>query len=168
MLEKHAERLDHAQPMLESTRSVGDSVLHNALRLKRFVIEVLKAVAKCWAFFKDVHFSWFVIIPFLSQLAPFGKVSALLLWGLFFLPILIVITFRTLDSMFGLSNMDSGPQAWIASSLSRAVPSAPNNVPARLHERPGSYAALQSRTVTVSPRRHHATRPLRSRRPGLW
>jgi len=170
MLKKYALRLQHAQPMLDSTRAVGDSVVHNALRVKRFIIEVLKAIAKCWAFFKDVHFSWFVIIPVLSSLSPFGEVSALLLWGLFFLPILIVITFRTLDSIFDLSGTDGGSQPWYASAgHGSAQPFAGiSGSGARYRQRSTGYMPLQSRTMTVSPRRHRALRPMRSRRPGLW
>jgi hypothetical protein len=165
MFKTLVKRLYPSQPMIDSTRAVGDSVVLNALRLKHLIVEALKAIAKCWAFFKDVHFSWFVIIPFLSQLAPFGEVSALLLWGLGFLPILIIITFRTLDSMFGLGSMDSSPQAWLSSRLSSAEPSIASNVPGRLHHR--SYTPL-TRTMMMPTRRHHTARPLRSRRSGLW
>jgi hypothetical protein len=165
MFKTFVKRLYPSQPMIDSTRAVGDSVVLNALRLKRFVVEVLKAIAKCWAFFKDVHFSWFVIIPFLSQLAPFGEVSALLLWGLGFLPILIIITFRTLDSMFGLGSTESSPQAWLSSTLSSAEPSTTSSVPGRLHHR--AYTPV-SRTLMMATRRHHSARALRSRRSGLW
>jgi hypothetical protein len=167
MLEKclkvlHQRVLHHAQPMIEPTKAVGDSVVYNALRLKRLIVEVLKAVAKCWAFFKDVHFSWYVIIPVMSSLSPFGEVSALLLWVLLFLPLLVVITFRTLDSIFDLSGSDAGASqpAGRADALTGSLPIRA----AGSREGSAGHAPLQSHTITVSPRAHH---PRSSRTPAM-
>jgi hypothetical protein len=160
MLEKYTSRLDPRQPMLDSTRAVGDSVVQNALRLKRLVIEVLKTIAKCWAFFKDVHFSVYVIIPVISSFTSLDQTASMLLWGLFFLPILLIITFTALDSLFDLGMMETRP-----SPTQRPGPIFAS--PFRTRRAPASSLFFSS-NVSTPPRRHRALRSIRARRPGSW
>ena len=157
--------------MLDSTRAVGDFTVQNAMRLKRLVVEVLKATAKCWAFFKDVHFSFYVIIPVISSFTSLGQTESLLLWGLFFLPILIVITFMALDSIFDFSSVQAWPDALRPHSSRREEPPSIIGSPSgatRARARSHGYAPMQSRIHASPARRHRALRPLRSRRPGFW
>jgi hypothetical protein len=160
MLEKISSRLDPRQPMLDSTRAVGDSVVLNALRLKRIAVEILKTIAKCWAFFKDVHFSIYVIIPVISSFTSLDRTASSLLWALFFLPILIVITFAALDSIFDLGVMDTRPNTTRrAPPLFSATPRA---------RRMPTFGPMFNRNLPTPTRRHRALRPIRSRRRGDW
>jgi hypothetical protein len=171
MLKKSISRLNPTQPMLDSTRAVGGSVVHQALRIKRLIVDVLKAIAKCWSFFKDIHFSFYTIIPIISSFTSLGKTESLALWGLFFLPILVVITFRTLDSMFDLRPPESWPSALQPNSARREEPPSIIASPAgatKYRARAHGFAPLQSRMNLTPQRRHRALRPLRSRRPGSF
>lgn len=171
MLEKIIARLNPKQPMLDSSRAVGDSVVYSAIRIKCFIVALLKTTAKCWAFFKDVHFSFYVIIPVISSFTSLGKFESLILWGLFFLPILVIITFWALDSMFDLRTMDSVPQAFRPSSSRREEPPSIIASPAgatKYRARSAGFSPLQSRMHQTPARRHRALRPLRSRKPGYW
>lgn len=147
--------------MLDSTRAVGDFAFDNAMRVKRIVVEVLKAIAKCWAFFKDIHFSVYVIIPVISSFTSLDQTATLLLWALFFLPILAVITFTALDSIFAFGVPDGKQNAAsrTASHLS-AFTAKPG--------REATFGPMQSRRLATPARRHRALRPVRSRRPGYW
>jgi hypothetical protein len=169
MIEEFTSRLGHAQPMLDSTKAVGEFAFDNALRAKRAIVALLKAVAKCWAFFKDIHFSFFTIVPVISSFTSLTLFESLLLWGMCFFPVLTVITFWALDSLFDSSIKKSIPQAFRTlspseESLSIVAPSGVTRI--RAHSR--GYTPMLNRMHGTPARRHHALRPIRNRRPGYW
>ncbi len=90
------------QPAVDLTFAVGHHVYQKSLYLKKLAVEILKAVAKCWAFFKDIYFCWYVIIPIMASMPAMDERLAFTIWLLLFLPVLVVITFVTLDSIFDL------------------------------------------------------------------
>ena len=49
--------------LLRSARTVSKSVSHSLLRGRGAAERVSKTIGKFWAFFKDIHFSLFVLIP---------------------------------------------------------------------------------------------------------
>jgi hypothetical protein len=170
MFEKYTSRLSHAQPMLDSTRAVGDFAVDNAIRLKRLVVAVLKTIAKCWAFFKDIHFSFFTIAPIISSFTSLSFIESVLLWGICFFPILTVITFWALDSMFDMNSMDSVQRAFGSSTTRREEPLSfvtPSGG-TKLRARSTGYTPMLSRMHGTPARRHRALRPIRNRRPNTW
>ena len=171
MLKESLSRFNPTQPMLDSTRAVGDTVVHQAPLVKRFIVQILKAVAKCWSFFKDIHFSFYTIIPIISSFTSLSPTESLALWGLFFLPILVIITFRTLDSMFDLRPPESWPGTLQPSSARREEPPSIIASPAgatKYRARAQGFTPLQSRLHLTPQRRHRALKPLRSGRPGSF
>lgn len=171
MKENYLSNWSHAQPMLDSAQAVGDSVVHNAMRVKRMVVALLKTIAKCWAFFKDIHFSFFTIVPVISHFTSLTLFQSLILWGICFFPILIVITFWAVDSLFDLRTSDSLPQTLRSPGARREEPPSIIASPAgatkyRAHST--GFTPLQSRMHMTPARRHRALRPLRSRKPGFW
>lgn len=167
MLDKYIDTRAYTQPMLDSTRVVGDHVVYHAVRFKRLVVEVLKATAKCWSFFKDIHFSWYVIIPVTSSITSLNGTVTLILWCLLFLPVLIVITFTALDSLFDLPSLRES-----SAILTRGLSPLPNektslgmgasSIPAYAHSK---RREQDESLLREPPRRHHFPRHMmRSRR----
>ncbi len=93
---------DLAQPLIDSTLAAGNGLFRTTLELKRLIEEALKAIAKCWAFLKDLDFSWYVIIPIISEIVGIDRALAFFLWSALFLPVLVVITFLAPDTVTDL------------------------------------------------------------------
>jgi len=169
MVKKHISSPQRIR-LLHSASVVSNWVAHHVLRGRAVIVEALKTIAKFWAFFKDIHFSWFVMIPLTSSVTSLGKEATLLLWILFFLPILVVTTFTALDSLFDrLGSDDTTKQRQqagrnssesFAGLFERATTPRPRSIGA---------TALHSQLMPGQQlRRHSMRRPIRSRRPGIW
>ncbi len=170
MLNRLAKQLIHARLMLDPARAVRYSIAVNLLQLGRLVFVVSRAIARWWSFCKDIHFSWYVIIPVISSISPLDGASALVIWGLFFLPILVVITFNVLGSVFDLSGTNAGPQERTPNGWNnQAPPRYAGLTGSRGTSRPRAtgYAAMYTSMPAAGPRRPSLRQP-RSRRPGLW
>lgn len=164
MLNKLFSRLNPAQPVIHSTLAAGEHVWDQTLVVKRLVFKALRAIAKCWSFLKDIHFSWYVMIPVMSSMPAIDDTLAMVLWSLLFLPLLIVITFMALDSVFDLRNgpETAGQPARRAQSrtagLARGAP----------YRRPAAAVmAMHSSSIVPVARRHGSLRAARGRMPGL-
>lgn len=166
LITRLARRLNPTQLVVDSTLAAGEHVWDQTLVVKRLVFKALRGIAKCWSFFKDIHFSWYVIIPGISSMPALDNTLALALWSLIFLPLLIVITFMALDSVFDLR---SGPET---AAAARPAPGAQSRAagPARgaPYRRPAAAVmAMHSSSIVPVARRHGRLRPARGRMPGL-
>ena len=157
MLKHYAERLKDIIPMPGLIGAVAASAVQTTLQLNRLVFVTLRAVTKCWSVLKDIHFSWYVIIPVLSSISPLGEASALVLTGLLLLPILVVIAFSAMESVFNSSGPDANAQSrplhgWQAEPQPFAGLTG-SGTPA-YRQRAIGFTPMQSRMLQQSRRRH--------------
>jgi hypothetical protein len=78
---------------------VVDSFFDQLVRLRRIGRRILRSSSRGWAFFKDIHFGWYVLVPIISSSSAFGDAAAFLAWSIVISLLLAIVAVAALDSL---------------------------------------------------------------------
>jgi hypothetical protein len=150
-----------ARAISAPARLIGDSVFEQVQKIRSLVRAVLRSIARGWAFFKDIHFGWYVLVPVISSTSAFGDAAAIIAWSGIAILVLALLGFVAVDVYLGRANnaLQSAPPS---DARQPRVVSTPT-----LNRNRSGYEPLQSRLTRNGLRRNDARRPARSRVVGL-